>query len=144
MRFEPERVYYQQIEPFEAGAGLIRDDITIGNVGEAADLERGHRQAPVYHRKRLDLAAEQWEFTLDGVRYDPGDTRIGGGLECIGVDTSEPFPGDLAGIAIDWAVAKHDRPGIVEAEAMVGMGMGEQDCIDVSNSGGQGLLPEVG
>jgi hypothetical protein len=65
------------------------------------------------------------------------------GLEDVCEDAADVDPGSLIGIETQCAMAKIQRPNVVEAEDVISMTMSHQHRIEVFQSVTQGLLAEI-
>src|SRR5262249_15291665 len=144
MAFEPERIDYEQVEMHQPAAGFLGNQVAVGYIREAADPESADLQPSVDHRQCFHVRSEKIEQTLDPMRDDSGQAWILGRLKSVGVHALQAHPGGLGCVTRNRAGSEHERPGIVQAKTVIGVRVGEQNCVQLLEPNSEGLLSEIG
>ncbi len=142
-----EGVEEEDVEIVEHGEGGLGNLAVIGEVGEAADAVAVDVLAAVEERDGLDVESEEFEgAAVVVVGFDFGDVGgAGDGIEHIRKDAAEGVEG-VGGSVDGDAGALEDVEGadVVEAEDVIGVGVGEEDGVDAADVVAEDLGAEVG
>lgn len=146
MRFEANAIEDENVEALEARDRFVGDEIQIGRVGEIVEAIRDDGELAVYNFERRDLyiADAKWRVVenhvRDKLRKAAAEMRR---FEDVLKDTPEVDPRDIVRKYRHRAVAKIERPNVIEAENMIDVAMRYQHRIHLSDICPQRLLPKI-
>jgi hypothetical protein len=134
----------QVAQPFE---GRGRNLTQICGVRKVVEAIGDYRQAAVdnFQRRYFQIATKAEAGAIhnrvrNDLRQAAAKVRR---LENVLKNAANVFPGALVGIETQGAMAKIQRPDVIESEDMIGMTMRNQHRIEVFQTDPQSLLPKI-
>lgn len=149
VRLGAEGVENEDVEvPEERQAGF-GDGAHVGEIGGGAEAEAGDLEVAMEDGHALEGDAEDFGGLgiFEWVELNAGAMRVRGvGGEGVVEDVAKDGRGGLVGVEGQEAglVGEAERAEVVEAEDVVGMGVGVEDGVEVMDALANGLLAEVG
>ncbi len=146
MRLVAQAIEKQDIKVLQAGERCFGDVTEIGEIGGAAEAVSEDFSFPVNHWNWLEGAAEQLENSMDRLEFEPGEaSEFVVGVEDIAEHVADELGGIGASVERNFTVAViAEWAKVVDAEDVVGVGMGIEDRIDLRDVLANGLLAKIG
>ncbi len=144
--FVTEGVEEEDVEVAELVHGFFGDLVVIGEVGDLADAITEYDHGAVIEGDGGDLLAEEFEgFAVEDVGGEAGDGIFFAGVgEDVFEDAADDGEGGFGAVYGDEAaLAKVEGADVVEAEDVVGGGVGEEDGVEGADAGSKGLAAEI-
>src|SRR6516165_6420239 len=146
MRLVAESVQNKNVQILEQRQGSLGDGAEIGHVGGIAKAEAQDGQVAVQDGYGNQPLSPEVKRAVDKLRVELGDSPIGIRLvKDVLVDAADALHGPAVGVNGNRHVLPEVKDAdIIQSEDVVGVLVGEDDGVQPSHPGAQGLLAKVG